>query len=166
MFKCPQCNTLKEHSEFYKDISRTSGRSSKCKLCSKKYFKSYFKKNKSQILIYQKTKYKRNLNFKLTKVLRSRLRDALNGNFKTGSAVEDLGCSIEFLKQHLESKFSLGMTWDNWAFDGWHIDHIIPLCEFDLTKEEQLKKAVHYTNLQPLWAKDNFNKKSNKFNDL
>lgn len=74
---------------------------------------------------------------------------------KSGSPVRDLGCSLEELKTHLEQQFQLGMTWENWSRTGWHIDHIQPLSSFDLTDREQFLKAAHYTNLQPLWAKDN-----------
>ncbi len=65
---------------------------------------------------------------------------------------------MEELKQHLEKQFQPGMTWNNWKFDGWHLDHIVPLCKFDLMNPEQVKIATHYTNLQPLWAKDNLSK--------
>jgi hypothetical protein len=97
----------------------------------------------------------RKLNRKLSNRLRQRLNKAIVGNYKAGSAVDDLGCSINELKTYLESKFQIGMTWDNWNVDGWHIDHIKPLASFDLTDRKQFLEACHYTNLQPLWAKDN-----------
>ena len=52
------------------------------------------------------------------------------------------------------------MSWDNHGYDGWHVDHIRPCASFDLTDEEQVRKCFHYTNLQPLWAKDNLRKGS------
>lgn len=107
---------------------------------------------------YTKERKKYDLDFKLRIALRIRLNSAINGNYKTGSAVSDLGCSIEELKKHLESQFQEGMSWDNWTRDGWHIDHIIPLASFDLSNSEEFKKACHYTNLQPLWAEDNLSK--------
>jgi hypothetical protein len=86
------------------------------------------------------------------------LNAAIKNNQKIGSAVKDLGCSIEELKIYLESKFQEGMSWDNWSLKGWHIDHIKPLASFDLTDRNQLIQAYYYTNLQPLWAKDNMAK--------
>lgn len=107
----------------------------------------------------RKKRMEEDLNFKLSARLRDRLNNALTNNQKAGSAVDDLGCSVEELKRHLESQFQPGMTWKNWSHDGWHIDHIKPLISFDLTDRNQFLEACHYTNLQPLWAKDNFSKK-------
>ena len=70
------------------------------------------------------------------------------------------------LKRHLESRFEPGMTWDNYGnpngdhTDCWHIDHIIPCAAFDLTDPIEQKQCMHYSNLQPLWAKDNLMKGS------
>ena len=75
---------------------------------------------------------------------------------RPGSAVADLGCSIEFFKQHIAAQFSGGMSWGNYG--AWHLDHIRPLRLFDLTIREQFLQACHYTNYQPLWAMDNFRK--------
>ena len=114
--------------------------------------KDRLKKYKSS---YNKTKESISVQYKLSNRLRHRLRMALKKEFKSGSAVKDLGCSIEELKLHLESKFQPGMSWDNWDRYGWHIDHIKPLASFDLTDRKQFLEACHYTNLQPLWATDN-----------
>lgn len=109
---------------------------------------------------YENKRYHADINYKIAKRLRSRLRKVLKKDSKKGSHVKLLGCSVEFLKSHLESLFQPGMTWDNYGFgyDKWCIDHIIPLNYFDLQDVQQLEKACHYTNLQPLWCSDNFSK--------
>jgi len=95
----------------------------------------------------------------LRKNLRIKLYHAINRNQKVGSAVKDLGCTVDGLTSYLESKFQPKMTWDNWGINGWHINHIKPLSSFDLTDRLQFLEACHYTNLQPLWAIDNLIKK-------
>ena len=125
----------------------------------KEYNKEYTKtdKRKEYKKEYSKTRLAEDINFKLAKNLRTRLNTAIKGDYKSGSAVRDLGCTIEFLKQHLETQFKDGMNWENHG-KVWHIDHIEPLCSFDLTNREQLLKACHYTNLQPLFKQDNWKK--------
>jgi len=103
---------------------------------------------------YQKSRRENDLSFKLAQNLRTRLNQAIKKNSKSGSAVRDLGCSIEELKDYLQAKFKEGMTWDNWG-KVWHIDHIEPLCSFDLTSEDDFKIACHYTNLEPLYIEIN-----------
>ena len=107
---------------------------------------------------YYRTRYQNDLEFKLRKNLRTRLNRAIRNNQKAGSAVKDLGCTIAEFKQYLESLWQDGMSWDNYSYHGWHIDHIKPLSKFDLSDPEELKKACHYTNLQPLWKNDNMQK--------
>jgi len=74
--------------------------------------------------------------------------------FKTGDI---LGCSLLELKSHIEKLFLEKMSWDNRS--DWHIDHIIPL-SIAIT-EEDVVLLNHYTNLQPLWSKDNIIKSDN-----
>jgi len=104
---------------------------------------------------HPQTKLKVNLRTRLGQMIRK------SGTVKTESALELLGADIEFVRTYLKNQFQEGMTWENWSRTGWHIDHIIPLDSFDMTNIEDRKKAFHYTNLQPLWAKDNL-LKSNK----
>lgn len=116
------------------------------------------KNNKDHVTAYAQTRYNTDVNFRLKACLRTRLRFALKGNTKPEATLNLLGCTVEELKKHLEEQFLPGMTWDNWTTNGWHIDHVQPLSAFDLLDPEQLKKACHYTNLQPLWAEDNIRK--------
>jgi hypothetical protein len=69
-----------------------------------------------------------------------------------------LGCSIAEARAHIAAQFKPGMSWDNWAMDGWHLDHIRPIASFDRTIKGWEFEACHYTNLQPLWALDNLSK--------
>ena len=92
----------------------------------KAYREANIDKINAQKKAYQNNHIKTNIQYKLSRRLRNRLYHALQGNYKNGSAVRDLGCSIDELKMYLESKFQTGMTWDNWSFEGWHIDHIVP----------------------------------------
>lgn len=50
------------------------------------------------------------------------------------------------------------MTWDAFMRSEIHVDHKVPCCAFDLTRPSEQAKCFHYTNLQPLWGKDNFEK--------
>ena len=75
-----------------------------------------------------------------------------------------VGCTPEFLKKHLEKQFyphpitNEKMTWENHTLHGWHVDHKDPL---DLAKtSEDIVELSHYTNLQPLWSKENWEKGS------
>ena len=164
-------NKIKDYKKKYKEKNKAILKE-KRKIYLKKYIeenkqtikekkKLKFQREKEKINHQNRVRYSENINYKLKCRLRHRLRMALKGNFKSGSAVDDLGCSIPELKVYLESKFSPGMTWDNWSDAGWHIDHIKPLASFDLTDRNQLLEACHYTNLQPLWAKDNLIKSDN-----
>jgi len=116
----------------------------------------YYQKRKKEIHEYRKDRYKNNIQYKLSLILRRKLH--LTVTKKYSSAVDYVGCSLKQLEIYLESLFKEGMSWENHGLHGWHIDHIIPCSSFDLTKLEEQKKCFHYTNLQPLWAKDNLNK--------
>lgn len=178
---CSKCKELKTLDCFHKDSFCKGGYKAACKQCrklieytnkkeyilnkrkqyyldNKEKFKFYHNQNRYKINKRRKERLKNDINFKLAERLRIRLYTLLKFKQKQGSAVNDLGCSLDELKLYLESKFQPGMTWENWGRDGWHIDHIKPLASFNLSIPDEHKKACHYTNLQPLWAVDNLTK--------
>ena len=123
---------------------------------SSKYAKENRKKINKWFRNYNKKRLSEDVTYRLAKNLRSRINNIIRGRLKSGSALRDLGCSVEFLIKHLESQFEPGMSWDNYG--QWHIDHIKPLASFNLEIREEFLEACHYTNLQPLWAEDNLKK--------
>jgi len=98
--------------------------------------------------------------FWLKCTVRERIACALSrqSSRKSDRTIAVVGCSVAELARNLEARFLPGMTWENRGRHGWHIDHVIPLAKFDLKDPEQQAAAFHYTNLQPLWAKDNLTK--------
>ena len=119
------------------------------------YSSLYYQKNKNKINIQILIKKKNDPIFKLQSHYRSKLNKIL-GSKKDGKTFDIIGCTPQFLKEHLENQFTDGMNWDNHGLFGWHIDHIIPLSSANT--EEELYKLCHYSNLQPLWAEDNLRK--------
>jgi hypothetical protein len=77
---------------------------------------------------------------------------------KNTRSAELMGIDRDGFYAYIESLWLPGMTWANRGIRGWHIDHIKPCSLFDMTDPEQAKACWHYTNLQPLWWKDNLRK--------
>jgi hypothetical protein len=174
-------NKLLEDPDYINRASRKSHQQSKDK--RNEYSRKYYKKNLEKIAQQKKewgkknnkredvkarrrsytNNYRKIPTNKIGHQYRARINAALNskGLRKRKGKLAFLGCSLEDFKKYLESKFKSGMNWSNYKWDGWHVDHIKPIASFDLTNEEDFKKCFHYTNLQPLWADENF-KKSDK----
>lgn len=152
------------YKKYYQEHKEEKARYQKEKSHIKKeYDFKYYRTNKFRILNLKKERLKNNIDLRIKHIFRSRLKDVIKGKSKTSAILEYLGCSYSFLIQYLESKFEEGMTWDNYGNPNgdhsncWHIDHIIPVSSMG-TDENSLRTIWHYTNLQPLWAKDNLSK--------
>lgn len=164
---CNHCNNMRAKSFYCGQPERIRERLKKSKEYQKTHLKTIlFKRRLKRKLglnikekIWYNNRFKlqyQNTNFRLSSVLRHRIYLALKGICKSNKTSILLGCSIDQLKQHLKSKFQQGMTWENYG--EWHIDHIRPCASFDLSKLEEQKKCFHFSNLQPLLAKDNLAK--------
>ena len=124
------------------------------------YNKNYFQHNKNKIYESRKNRRKTDVNFRLICKTRRRIHHALNGKSKSISTKEILGIDIETCKKWIEWQMTPDMTWNNIQ-----IDHIKPICLFDITKDEELKEAFNWKNTQPL-LKEVHSHKGIKFNFL
>ena len=162
-------NFIANNKEHFRTYNKTYHEKNKEKIHERK--RLYYEKNKECFKLKRnsinKTRYYNDINYYLTGKLRGRFKSALKarGVYKTSTALSLLGCSLDFFRVYIESKFTEGMTWENKGKFGWHIDHIKPLCSFNLLDIEQQKLAFHYTNLQPLWWRENLTKGRKSYAD-
>lgn len=133
---------------------------------NKHILKEYYENNKLHINRNsgERIKYRREHDklFKMKDRVRSNIRRSLGrmGWSKKSETQKFLGCDWETFKEHIESQFTEGMSWDNCS--EWHYDHYYPISLAE--NEEDMFILNYYKNFQPLWIKDNL-EKSNKVPD-
>ena len=133
----------------------------------KQYLKEYREKNIDRIRevkrTYEKTKKANDPLYKLINNFRTAIYQVLKENNvkKNGHYFDILKYTPDDLINHLESKFTDKMTWDNYG--EWHVDHILPISFFDIKEigDGEFMKCLELKNLQPLWGDENI-KKSNR----
>ncbi len=110
----------------------------------------------------EKKRRQTNPTYRLRAILNVRLRDVLKelGGTKAAELKELVGCCMSDLIKYIESLWLPGMSWENYGNKegNWQLDHIIPVCSFNLIEAEQQKACYHYTNVRPLWKIDNLRK--------
>ena len=111
---------------------------------------------------WKKKQFAEKTEYAIKEILSRRVRSALKAVYvkKVARTKSLVGCEIDFLKKYIESKFKKGMDWDNYG--KWEIDHIRPCSSFNLKNLEEQKECFHFSNLQPLWQKEN-RQKSDKY---
>jgi hypothetical protein len=129
---------------------------------NKEYFKKYYQDNKEK-LQKNKNEYIKNklqndslfrFGFNTRNLIKRSFKRNNNKFIKTTKSEKILGCKIEEFRNYIEIKFDKKMTFENYG--EWHLDHIIPISS--ATTEEEIIRLNHYTNFQPMWAKENISK--------
>ena len=153
LVKCEKCNEEKSLKNFTK-------------------LKKYYKKKiclscyplflREQKTGWCKNEHNTNMNYRIKKSLAARLRTVL---VKNDSTMNYIGCNIQYLREWFEYNFTAEMNWDNYA-SFWSIDHIIPVCNFDLTLEDEKLKCWNWSNLMPVTIKYNSSKKKIDINQV
>lgn len=182
--RCSECKEILPASKFHKNTMTRDRLAKTCKDCKKKWYqenkdrhRERYQQNREMLIAYQKRwnscnkDRKQAANKRHRSKMRAMLEKVLYGNayrrFRgvlsdKGISIsipfsELLGCTDVELFFRFEGMFKEGMHEGNYGTE-WEIDHIRPICSFDLTKEEDLRKCFHYSNLQPLWKEENWMK--------
>lgn len=128
-----------------KDIIKLVDRYSKCPTCGNQNTKEDFITEYScRYCLTEKPSQK------MLKMWRKTLHNALaRMDVKKLDATRNLlDYTALDLKLCLESKFTKGMSWDNYG--EWHIDHIIPVSCFKKDTPQTIVNSLD--NLRPIWA--------------
>lgn len=135
---------------YYKNAARYAGTSERWRAANplkrKEYRARYYEKRRQAP------------EFRLARNIRWRLRDALKNGRRSERTLQIIGYSIDDLRVHLERQFTEGMDWSNYGAGGWHIDHIVPLIEFNHNVPTELAACWALSNLRPLWGAENLRK--------
>ena len=124
------------------------------------YQKKYNYENKEKINLYIKNRKKTDINFRIIHNTKRRMHHALNDKSKSSSTLDILGIDVETYRNWIEWQMTPEMNWSNIE-----IDHVKPICMFDVTKDYELKEAFSWKNTQPLLKQDH-RQKGIKFNFL
>jgi hypothetical protein len=154
--QCCECMSIRSKTDGEREKQRQRSKARAYTEEIKAYYRARHRRNNPLPRVFHVSKH----SARIARNLRNRMNLALSGINKTASTEELLGCSFDVFIEHLESQFKDGMSWDNRGRTGWHIDHIQPCASFDLSNPDQQRQCFHYTNMQPLWAADNFSKGS------
>jgi hypothetical protein len=117
------------------------------------YTKNYREKNKSILNKKSNLRYKNNKNFRVASILRNSLRHSLERHARSGKIMSSnqYGIDYQAIIEHLKP-FPEDLS-------KYHIDHIKPLCTFDLNDLKQVKLAFAPENLRWLLAEENMRRK-------
>lgn len=136
---CPVCKTLRRMDDFAEKKMSADGRNGRCKSCD---VQRSLSRRKADPLV----RVQHNLSNRIRSALRS------NGFSKSSNTQEILGCDFAELRAHLEKQFTRGMSWSLMGREI-HVDHIVPIAS--AITEDDLLRLNHFTNLRPMWARDN-----------
>ncbi|NBP00281.1 MAG: hypothetical protein EBU90_09185 [Proteobacteria bacterium] len=159
--QCSDCLLVKSLSQFYKHHRYKDGYRNQCVQCHSVRWSKYYVDSYHEVL---KEKYRSDDLYRLKQNHRSYLHQQLKGRNLTKRERTEImiGCCSQTMKEWLEFQFEKGMTWEN---KQWQVDHVVPVSLFDLRDDKQRVLAFHWTNVQPLFTKDN-QTKYNKFNPI
>lgn len=129
------------------------------KIAKREYTAKWKSRNPEKVKEYAR-RHNTNPKHKPKRNLRDRFKELMGTTRKGGSMSfsRTIGCTTKQLASYLEAQFTKRMTWDNYG-TYWHVDHILPVSSFNHLDPNQVRLCWHWTNLRPLTAKKNLEKR-------
>jgi hypothetical protein len=182
------CSRCKEN----KDVSLFGKKSSWCKSCKCEYAKEYRLNNQELVRErnrewyevkgrqhrkeyrqkrleeerrYENERYHNDPNFRMRKILRTRLIKTIKGIKTSKSLMSYVDVDILTFVKWIEYQWHDNMSWDNYG-SLWEVDHVIPCSSYDLTIEDNKKECFHWSNMRPLLKTQNMSKSNKIIEDV
>ena len=176
--KCRICKQVLPAGSFFSDKLRKYGIGYVCRVCSSardkngrvtrpgfhaKHERKYRRAHPEKAREAHSRRYKTDIEYATRHRLRSRIHASIKRATGGSSAVFGLGCSIREFLDHMRAQFTEGMSDSNYGkgVGRWSYDHIVPLSMVALaTSPSDSAKALHYSNLRPMWDSENVQRNS------
>jgi transposase-like protein len=146
--RCCICHEWKELFNYHRDKKARDGARSQCKICKRNYNRQYYPK-----------KYRDDVQHRTSERMRQRLNKMIRQGDRSSRTAEIIGTSHQDFLEWIEFQFTESMNWENYG-TVWCFEHCYPLSAFNLTNEEELKKAMHWVNIRPFCKIKNNEKKA------
>jgi len=148
--QCPYCDVIFNKSNFRHNRQ-------KCKDCERKDGRAFIK-----TAIFKerlKTRYETDPIFRFLRLQRTRICNALKSR-KTNHTIEYLGCTANEFYDWMYYQFDEKFTFENHG-TVWHIDHVIPIAQFNLDNVDEQFLCLNWRNTMPLSVHENLSKNKN-----
>lgn len=175
---CKTCNVKKTLDEYYlgnNNCSKCQNKATNVLYSDRR--STYYEEHKEIIAVQQHESYERNKikirekegikycndeDFRKKKSNRGNINNIINNNKNDYSKY--LACDADFFRKWIQYCFDENMNFDNYGTE-WHVDHVIPLKKFDVTKNDDFVLCFNWRNTGPMNSKENMNKKAKLRNE-
>lgn len=159
-YKAKNREKVKNYNKTYKEQHRDE---------TSAFNKKYYQEHKESERIRTRETHRRlretSISFKLASSMRGRIKKVITSGSKSKKTMEILGCDIEFFIKWIEYQFDENMSFDNYG-SYWALDHVIPCASFDMILPADQDKCFHWSNYQPLEARENIVKGAKIHNEM
>jgi hypothetical protein len=120
-------------------------------------YRKWYEATCRENILARAKKHRSTPKYRISYLLAAHIRESLRSG-RGGKWESMVDFTLNELKDHLESQFKRGMTWENYG--DWHIDHIRPIADFNFNSPDDPEFKICWSiwNLQPLWAAENIQK--------